>query len=609
MLLLSPLKKAKKKPTLKKILVADIETDKNGYLLDIGFYDGDNYETFTNWHDFLDFLPENSKVWFHNGGRFDCVNALSELSESTEWSAGISGSAIVRLEFLEKKIVFADSFMIFQSSLAAISKAFNCQQKMELNIEYKDMRQFRTDNPTQYYKYLYIDCLSLYQCLYEFSYLINDKFHIAELPLTIASLALKIWRSNYLDTSIVLPDEPRDKFIRNGYYGGRVQYLGCGVMTNGVYKNCKILDVNSMYPKAMLGELPIGALFYSKDFKKVCKDNKNKIPFGMYRVSYTLPKSLKHSPFISYKDGTSYVFSHVATDTYLTHEDLELITKLKGRYDVKEFYYTLETAPIFERYVLENYDLKAKAQNPVERLLAKYLLNCLYGKLGQKLIRRAVYNAYIDGEMANDFNETIDNDYKNNKNAACKLLSAILYDDAENNANVEILSFLPDSLIFAVDEITPIARRISNPLIAAYVTARARRMLWQELERHDAIYCDTDSLITQSEFTGNYHETELGAWSYDSDKKTGIVFDDVDVQIRGRKNYTVFKNGQVLKSVHKGVSKFVTDDSKNIHKNVRVGYSLSPTGFKTWARQADTLKNPSQFKVKKRRLTKQEPTK
>ena len=606
MLLLSPLQKAKKKPTLKKILVADIETAKNGKLLDIGFFDGENYLTFSNWHEFIDFLPENSRVWFHNGGRFDAVNALAELSESMEWSAGISGSSIVRLEFLAKKIVFADSFMIFQASLENVIKFLNCNtQKIKIDeIQYNDMLIFKNENPTQYYKYLMHDCIGLYECLYTFSKLICDKYHIAQLPLTIASLALKIWRSNYLNTSIVLPDDKRDEFIRRGYFGGRVQYLGCGVETGYIYKKCKILDVNSMYPYVMMDDYPIGALFYSTDFNSVVKQNLNKIPFGMYRVSYNLPDTVKHSPFISHHDNKSYVFSHYAVDTYLTHEDLELITKLNGEYNVIEFYYTLESAPIFRDYVLDNYELKRTAKNPVERQLAKYLLNCLYGKLGQKLVRRAVYNAYIDDVQQSEIN-TVDK-----KQLAINLLSSLLFDEypPENNLNIEPLTFLENSIIFAIDEPTDIKRRISNPLIAAYVTARARRVLWHELERHDAIYCDTDSLITQSDFIGRYHEDELGAWSYDSDKKSGIIFNDVEVEVRGRKNYSVFKDGELLKSVHKGVSKLVTDDIKSIGKNTRIGYSKSPTAFKTWAKQADTLKNPSEFKIKKRKLSRQKPT-
>jgi NAD-dependent dihydropyrimidine dehydrogenase PreA subunit len=67
---------------------------------------------------------------------------------------------------------------------------------------------------------------------------------------SISSLALKIFRTNYLEIDIPILNSNNDKFIRNSYYGGATDYYHAHV------ENAFYYDVNSLYPTAMCNMMP-----------------------------------------------------------------------------------------------------------------------------------------------------------------------------------------------------------------------------------------------------------------------------------------------------------------------------------------------------------------
>jgi len=589
------IKRIEKTQKAKTLLVADIETDKEGNLLDIGFYDGGYFSTFQTWESFLEYLPEKSEIFFHNGGRFDAVNAVSKISHNTNWIAVTAGTSIIRIEFTEKKIVFVDSINLMRSSLDDLAKSFKTEsQKQDIPEEYKsNMSEYKKLFPNEYLYYLENDCISLYQILTKFSAMLDELFGIKHLPLTVASLAFLTYRKVYLEHDIFVPNERQDEYVRRGYYGGRVEYCGYGEITNGLYMDCTMIDVNSMYPSVMLENYPIGEYYYSDNFQKIVKQNKNKIPYGMYKVSYSIPENIRHSPFIGKKNKIGFEFSHSSNEAYLTHLDLELITKLGGEYKVIDFYYVLESAPIFKTYVLKLYELKSSSDKVVT-LIAKYLLNSLYGKFGQKNTREQIINISVHDEKfltkcVDDFNKKYD--------AGIEDFFELEYSDYFKNA--KIMTETDENCILMYDVETPISRKNSNVLIASYVTARARIKLWEAMEKHNTIYVDTDSLITQSKIQVPVSK-KLGDW--------GIEFIGVNVDVRGNKSYTLFdKDFKKTKSKNKGFKTFEIEEKELINEKIFSGTNTQPTSFRTWCRNNEI--SPSKFETKKRVNVRQLPTK
>jgi hypothetical protein len=70
--------------------------------------------------------------------------------------------------------------------------------------------------------------------------------------LTVPSLAMKVYRANYLSNEIAVINGSTDLDMRNGYYGGIVAAIKPEIKDGYYY------DVNSAYPAAMKMDMPVG---------------------------------------------------------------------------------------------------------------------------------------------------------------------------------------------------------------------------------------------------------------------------------------------------------------------------------------------------------------
>ena len=133
-------------------------------------------------------------------------------------------------------------------------------------------------------KYLSKDIICLYQILEKMDNIIfsNYRLNITSY-ITISSLSLAIFRRspNFLKDNDLLPKSKGslEKAIRSAYYGGR-----CEVFKPYGY-NLNAYDFNSLYPYAMLQDLPVGQPTYSlnKDLSKI---------FGFVKVKVTSPDNI-----------------------------------------------------------------------------------------------------------------------------------------------------------------------------------------------------------------------------------------------------------------------------------------------------------------------------
>src|SRR6202035_4376271 len=112
-------------------------------------------------------------------------------------------------------------------------------------------------------KYLLNDVKSLFDIINNFSKQVYEleRFNITDV-ISISSLALNIFLTNYYDenkTPIHIPKYKQYLDIKKVYYGGRVEVF----KTYG--ENLYVYDVNSLYPKVMLNDMPIGNIVKSSD--------------------------------------------------------------------------------------------------------------------------------------------------------------------------------------------------------------------------------------------------------------------------------------------------------------------------------------------------------
>lgn len=283
------------------------------------------------------------------------------------------------------------------------------------------------------------DCIALHQVLERWFSLVGEH---AE---TLASTAMRVFRRRHLrDVLYPAPAEAEDA-VREAYVGGRVE-----VIRRKPDRPARMYDVNSMYPWAMTHPLPVR---YAGRVRR-----RNPARWGVYRVRVGVPDmEIPPLPCRSRK----LIFPVGVWDGILTGTELDLAEELGAVIRVDEGW-EWETEPVLQSYVEDLYDRRVRAEDPAEKLVWKLLLNSLYGKFGQSREAK-VY-------LADDGSEGIWPIYRP--------------DGTPSGAAYRLEVSRASHLL---------------PHIACAVTALGRVRLWRLLSGSDPLYCDTDSVVTESD--------------------------------------------------------------------------------------------------------------
>jgi hypothetical protein len=240
------------------------------------------------------------KVYVHNLSNFDGIFILKALSviKYSSLKPIIKDDKIIDIKIIFGKynISFRDSLLMLPTSLRKLAIQFNvdnktifpynfvnnkCNTNIDLNYIGKvpSFKYFIDITIEQYnnYKinyslwklrnetinYCLQDCISLYQIIDKFNYLIFDKFNINihNFP-TLPSLAFGIYRAHYLkDFKFPLLTGQIFNDIKLSYTGGST-YMFKPYGTN-IYR----YDVNLLYPYVMKqNPMPIGNITFFKSF-------------------------------------------------------------------------------------------------------------------------------------------------------------------------------------------------------------------------------------------------------------------------------------------------------------------------------------------------------
>ena len=208
---------------------------------------------------FLNLLKQYDKTSFtilvHNLGGFDGLYLFKYLTKvlSFEVDALIdNNNKFIQITY--KKIKFIDSYRMFPIKLDDLAKVFNVPGKTsQYNNKFNDFSLFKDHILLEVFKeYSLQDSISLYQTILaaQSEYFYNYSFDILN-SLSASSLAFKIYRQNYLAIDIPLLKPNIEKIIRKSYYGGATDAYKVRLF------NGKYYDVNSLYPYAMLKDVPI----------------------------------------------------------------------------------------------------------------------------------------------------------------------------------------------------------------------------------------------------------------------------------------------------------------------------------------------------------------
>jgi len=515
------------------IITFDIETykDSTGNFIPYacGFYDGKNkflyYLTEFKSHDDMisqclqDMIKpkyHNYTVYAHNLGNFDIsfilkilINKYKVTNLLPRNNSLISFNVTCNIKNKKIKIKFADSICLLPASLAELGNSFNVETVKgvfpynfvkENNLNYigalPDIKYFdQPDNFIFHYQlmikwcqnnwslkdetlnYLSKDLISLYQILKKMDEIIFSNYRInITSHVTISSLAIRILRSNFLNSSNILPKSKGEleQAIRSSYYGGRCEVF----RPFGYY--LRAYDFNSLYPYAMLQDMPIGQPTFSliKDLSKI---------FGFVKVKVTTPDNL-YIPILPCRveNEGSYklIFPLGCWTGWYFSEEVKLAVKYGYKIEVLESYIFDRGKGIFEDYVKHMSSIKDSSAGAM-REIHKLLMNTPYGRMGMRndrdIIKLVSKEEFQMLELKYNITYFFEIDYNKVIVKYGKFVDKIKCEQSETDYEAEMLKTLDSDIVN------------NSPAIASAIASWSRILMYPRIKY--SYYTDTDSIF------------------------------------------------------------------------------------------------------------------
>lgn len=495
----------------------------------------------------------NTVIYAHNLGSFDgyfimkgLIRYLDNsdyikcLIDSSNQYISISVVEAVKDDIKLTDIIFKDSLRIFPRSLDKLGETFQLGGKTQrYDIKWSSYDYHRNVNVQSqrwldYVKYASNDAQLLYNIMKKAQEFYKKHYQIdLAKAYSTASLALRLYRTQFmiLEPSITnkkvrqiyVPNDSLDNAIRQSYYGGAVAaYKRYG-------KNLHYYDVNSLYPWAMLQDLP------GNYIKKVYNLKKLKDFFGFVEV--IVRYNGREAPLLPYRDDVNGLQFPVGKwkGLYFS-EELKMAIKYGYNVSLTGVAYEFEKIRPFTQYVNHFYNLKSKSIDH-EKYLHKLMLNTLYGYFGRDknvfsrfLLNNDKLNYLLAQNIVSEYFELTDelNLVKLNRKIDIKI-SKILRD-------INIVNTFESTVL-------------SNVAIASAITsiARTKMMEFKRIPNNPPYYTDTDSIFLGSPLPSKYISNEIGMMK---DELNGSVINEAI--FLGLKQY-VYTLEDVRHSVFAGI--------------------------------------------------------
>ena len=508
--------------------------------------------------EWIDTLPSTKKHVFyaHNSHKFDTL-ALYTAEEIIDSPKCMAGSTIYTLQ-PRKNLEFRDSMHILSAPLASYGAKGITPEKFidEDNPGFGDVLSI-TDIDLDYCR-LDVDILRDAIITMREAYRDWTKKEDADLPLTAASLAYRVWCANswpeewsYVGKSgtryysVTFPSAANEA-AKKGYYGGRVQVFDGfdGIEVFNVMSG----DRNSMFPaEMMVQDFPNPDKVYCRfpSVPGLLSAKRKGWTYWGHVVMEASPDAELFLPTIINKKAD---YNQTSYDGFLMYPEinyaLEHGWKLVG---VKELY-VAPPCNHFAHHVSYFYDQRMRlkaAGDPRQQFIKIGPLNSLYGKLGQK----DRCNRIEDIEGINKITQE---------------------DGWQDKYSVHFWSVNSSKFYLQENEPSGISKNTFFPWAAA-VTSYARVSLQSSISKcrkagYEVVYCDTDSIhihdIDSLENIPLDIGPELGQWGWEKPKNYAV-----DLVPKAcyweRKAYVWFSDsGDKIKIKHKGCSESDGDLTK-----------------------------------------------
>lgn len=283
--------------------------------------------------------------------------------------------------------------------------------------------------------------------------------HLGATPkTTIASTAMSLFKNKYLDDTYFTQTKEHIIEIFEAYYGGRTEAIG-----RGTIENHKYYDFNSLYPSVMMKSFP------DPNSHRITHKNTNHYinKFdGCSKVRMFCPE-MKY-PLLPMRINNKLIFGTGEISGWYNHVEIRKAVSIGYvLLNVEKTHYYSRMCDPFKGYVTDLYEKRQKYKeegSPMEKVV-KLLLNSLYGKFGQK---------FMDKDNWVPMTLTME-----------ELDKLKEFEIIENFIRIKNQCEEPSAFC--------------TPIWASYVTSYARIKLYDAMVDSNAVYCDTDSIVTTKE--------------------------------------------------------------------------------------------------------------
>ena len=414
-------------------LICGYTKDKYIHSYAAGYSIADTTEMFVNFINQLTKIDKSVKyIYAHNLSGFDGILLLRHL---VEYKSAISVEPLIfngklmsiKFKFPDGKktrtLVFKDSYLLLPLSLRSLCTAFGVPSMKGhfpfawnevhysgpipdksywtgtdiTTAEYNQLVEKYKDNVWDFQKeaieYCKLDCKCLYEVIEKFNELVFKEFSVNVHPsLTLPALAMRIFKSRYMPDNTIYQMLGRvENDIRQSYTGGATDvYIPTNIECNPFSARIPLFyyDANSLYPFIMaVTQLPIGKPTAFEGDITQFEENFFEEYYGFFYCNINCPDFIRHPVLqrrIKTKDGVRTIAGTGKWTGWITQEELLRARDLGYTIDILRGY-KFQKGFIFKEYVQKMYNLRTEySKSHPMNLIAKLLMNSLYGKFGMK---------------------------------------------------------------------------------------------------------------------------------------------------------------------------------------------------------------------------------
>jgi hypothetical protein len=380
-----------------------------------------------------------------------------EHKETWNIKASFSGSSAIIVHISKGKDTWhcVDSYWLFRDKLSKIGESIGIKKMDEEKRRTpEETRRYYAETPLDVLiPYNKVDCEILWKAISEFEKEIVTLG--GQLQQTIASTAMNLFRRSYLKQTIHTA-EVANRLAMKGYFASRVEVFDRHV------EDFKIYDINSSFPYSMTFPLPGNLLAMGTSLPKEESDS------CLYMADATIEVPEMDVPPLPFRtlDDQRVFFPTGKWRSWFMSTDINLAKREGCKIHKVHECYQYEPFFDFAQYAKEIYELRKNATTPFRKLLLKYLLNSLYGKAAESLLKQ---------EM--------------------------LINPDEEDLDREELQMLQPGVWLREKEVAIAHRHV---IVSAIITALSRRHLYDYIkESHEqqqkVFYVDTDSVATKAD--------------------------------------------------------------------------------------------------------------